>query len=510
MAVARPPQPALSGIGSESDFGATMRLSPLTSALKEQDRRTSIPMTIQSLSPVRPPTLGGTCERHERQHPTNVMREAIVLVMVGLPARGKSYISKAIGRFLRLSGVHVRSFNAGNLRRDQGVVGGAGVEAGYFSASNEEAKAEREALAMQCCDEMLEWIYADPGNVSCVAMLDATNTTVSRRQKVLARCRMAAQQAEKVPDGNPPPLRIIFIESLCDDPEILAGNYRMKLKNADYQNTEDVEAALTDFKARVHAYEEQYEMLSDSEVDCAPEDIVLTGLMRIINGGQATAFCSLGCSLVMFSICELLTCFHLTPRKIFLVSESHVDAPSVARLLRKAEREDDSGRPVDLICRASQEIEQLAWEVEDMLAVEYGDEVGEVAALPADHSMQSVEGARLPRGILTLRALEPRFGASVGSEKHALTSESFADLCERMRMAIYLIERLPRSLIVVCPDEDVQRVLLSHFHGCPEDTMPSELSVPRGPVIELQRDHNGFSLRESPLPQPHEVLPRRK
>merc|ERR1719512_489932 len=127
--------------------------------------------------------------------------------------------------------------------------------------------------------------------------------------------------------------------------------------------------------------------------------------MRIVDGGQKSTFCSLGCSLVMFSISSLLTCFHLTPRKILLVREADVDARTVARLLRKAEREDESNRPVDLVCRASQSTVALAREVEEILENEYGDDEDalEGAAcqpLASGMSRASVEGARQPRGIL--------------------------------------------------------------------------------------------------------------
>ena len=63
----------------------------------------------------------------------------MVLVLVGLPARGKSFLSGAVlrrglglaaeavssgsARHLKLLGVRVRSFNAGELRRDTGKAG---------------------------------------------------------------------------------------------------------------------------------------------------------------------------------------------------------------------------------------------------------------------------------------------------------------------------------------------------------------------------------------------------
>lgn len=41
-----------------------------------------------------------------------------LIVMVGLPARGKTYISKKLTRYLNWIGVPTREFNVGQYRRD--------------------------------------------------------------------------------------------------------------------------------------------------------------------------------------------------------------------------------------------------------------------------------------------------------------------------------------------------------------------------------------------------------
>lgn len=57
-------------------------------------------------------------------------------------------------------------------------------------------------------DEMYEWLQED--DCAKVALFDATNTTKSRRQMLVSRSK-----AEKN-------TMLVFIESICDDPEILA------------------------------------------------------------------------------------------------------------------------------------------------------------------------------------------------------------------------------------------------------------------------------------------------
>ena len=56
---------------------------------------------------------------------SDVLEEKVVIALVGLPARGKSFISKGIVRYLCFLGSRCKVFNAGNKRRDAGKGGGS-------------------------------------------------------------------------------------------------------------------------------------------------------------------------------------------------------------------------------------------------------------------------------------------------------------------------------------------------------------------------------------------------
>ena len=119
-------------------------------------------------------------------NPMSVIGDRIVIAMVGLPARGKSYISRAIVHFFTFLGCPVRLFNAGHKRRTLGL---AGADASFFDPSNADAKHQRDQLAMATLDDLLAWLEAVPG-CAC-GIFDATNTTVSRRRAVIERCARA-------------------------------------------------------------------------------------------------------------------------------------------------------------------------------------------------------------------------------------------------------------------------------------------------------------------------------
>jgi len=189
-------------------------------------------------------------------NPHAVLSDRVVIAMVGLPARGKSYISKAIVRYLNFLGCPAKLFNAGNKRRQEGA---AGVDASFFDASNKNAKAQREQMAMETLDELLEWIHSvtTPEAGCAFGIFDATNTTLARREKV--RRRMMHEV---------PTVKLVFLELVCNDVVILNENYRMKLSNDDYKGT-DPARALADFKERVRQYEMVYEPCDDT-IDCRP------------------------------------------------------------------------------------------------------------------------------------------------------------------------------------------------------------------------------------------------
>lgn len=227
----------------------------------------------------------------------------LVIVMVGLPARGKSYITKKLQRYLSWQQHESRIFNVGNRRRhaagmkvsvhprllpepdflDPPVQAAAILlnghpapfspdrnepttldlndalaqsadevdqSAQFFDPHNERASAMREQVAMDTLDELLDYLLNRGG---AVGILDATNSTVVRRQHLVDRIR-----------DREPKLGILFIESICRDPDLLEANMRLKLSGPDYRDKDPLKS-LEDFKARVEAYASAYEPLGDYE-----------------------------------------------------------------------------------------------------------------------------------------------------------------------------------------------------------------------------------------------------
>lgn len=213
--------------------------------------------------------------------------EGLALVMVGLPARGKTHIARRVARYLRWLGVRTKVFNVGNYRRKHL---GSHQPHQFFDPGNLAGREARREMAMSALEDMLGW-FGDGGEVG---LYDATNTTRSRR-------RMLSDRIEA--HG----LRVVFLESVCEDESVIASNIRQtKLHMPDYAGV-DAEAAVADFRARIAHYERAYEPLEESE----------GSFIRIIDVGRKLVAHQIQGYLASRLVYFLMN-LHVVPRPIWL------------------------------------------------------------------------------------------------------------------------------------------------------------------------------------------------
>lgn len=159
-----------------------------------------------------------------------------IIIMVGLPARGKSFISNKLLKYLNWSNINTKIFNVGNYRRTKYKYN----TSSFFDHNIKKNKNIRNTLALELYNELLEWIKKDNNTI---AIFDATNTSIERR---LNLCKI-----------TPSNINILFIESICDLPSIINKNILLKSNSIDYKNVEKNEA-YTDFQKRIKFYENIY------------------------------------------------------------------------------------------------------------------------------------------------------------------------------------------------------------------------------------------------------------
>ncbi|VDN49809.1 unnamed protein product, partial [Gongylonema pulchrum] len=80
-------------------------------------------------------------------------------------------------------------------------------------------------------------------------VFDATNTTRERRRWLAEFCDR---------EDRDPPFRLFFVESVCDDPDIINANItEVKVNSPDYKGYMTEEKAKEDFMKRIENYQLQ-------------------------------------------------------------------------------------------------------------------------------------------------------------------------------------------------------------------------------------------------------------
>ncbi|KAF4633263.1 hypothetical protein G7Y89_g4856 [Cudoniella acicularis] len=349
------------GTALPNGFGHTLSDTPLTSAASTAPNSPRLQNSGSATPRVRPPatTLNIPGMTRSRVSPDGKIAQRdvgakLVVIMVGLPARGKSYITKKIQRYLSWQQHETRIFNVGNRRR---VAAGSamgpvesppnsppgspqkhansnsiaatidaptqaahillsGVDpllgqsdlvklpsaetmdqsASFFDPKNEKAAQLREQVAVSTLDELLDFLLNQGGSVG---ILDATNSTVERRQVLFNRIK-----------EREPKLGILFIESVCEDEKLLEANMRLKLRGPDYKD-KDPESSFADFKKRVAAYTSAYVPLGEYEEKNNMQYIKMIDVGRKVIHYQLQGFLASG-------IASYLSTFNLSPRQIWI------------------------------------------------------------------------------------------------------------------------------------------------------------------------------------------------
>ncbi|XP_031400044.1 6-phosphofructo-2-kinase/fructose-2,6-bisphosphatase isoform X2 [Punica granatum] len=167
----------------------------------------------------------------------------LAIVLVGLPARGKTFTAAKLTRYLRWLGHDTKHFNVGKYRR---LKHGTNQSADFFRADNPEGVEARNEVAALAMEDMISWMQ-EGGQVG---IFDATNSTRKRRNMLM-----------KMAEGK---CKIIFLETLCNDERIIERNIRLKIQQSpDYAEEPDFEAGLHDFKIRLANYEKVYEPVEE-------------------------------------------------------------------------------------------------------------------------------------------------------------------------------------------------------------------------------------------------------
>lgn len=382
-----------------------------------------------------------------------------VLSMVGLPARGKTYIARRVARYLNWLGHPTRVFNVGNYRRQ---FLGASQPADFFAPTNTEGRKVLNDLAMQALDDMLAWLKEG----GAVGIFDATNSNKERRREVEARCRKA---------GVP----LVFIESFCNDLGVVEANVRdTKLKSLDYAGM-DPDAAAQDFIKRIAHYEGMYETLDEPS----------QSYIKIIDVGRQVILNRIH-GYLPARLAPLLIDMHVSPRPIWLTrhgqsmynmmgrigGDSELSpagekyAQSLAAFVKQhAPRDQEVSIWTSTLRRTiqtSQAITRtpLSWRALDEI------DAGVCDGMTYDQIRLEMPDVWSARGTDKFRYRYPR-------------GESYEDVIQRLDPVIIQLER-QRAPVLVIAHQAVLRAIYAYLMDLPPSKCPN-ISMPLHTVIQL-------------------------
>ena len=184
----------------------------------------------------------------------------IVIVTVGLPARGKTHISVALARYLRWLGVKTHIFHLGDYRRAFVGQNGETPHDYFYVNASPSAVLLRNQILKKCREDIFHFLNHENGQI---AIYDAVNPLSSGR-------RALAKEFEK---HN---VQTLFIESHCTDERIIEENVRsVKISSPDYIGWQP-EDAVKDYLKRINARIPHFETMEERELH----------YVKMINAGQ--------------------------------------------------------------------------------------------------------------------------------------------------------------------------------------------------------------------------------
>lgn len=410
----------------------------------------------------------------------------LVFVMVGLPARGKSFISMRLARFLQWIGLETLVFNVGSRRRscESGL-----QDASYFDPHVGEAVARREQIALDVLQELIAWLEAS--NSDRCAIFDATNSTRARRKKVAEIIRAR--------EG----IGLIFVESICTDAAVIEANLLLKLgKSPDYASI-PAEEARQDLLRRIWNYERVYETVEDEELFTAGRKVNISYIKLLNLSSHVVAHNIWGRT--ANTVLPYLMAMHVGSRPVWLVRMPH--AEMTPGLWRKRGRPWPAPAEVQFSEQPPSE-EGLAFvEAVSEFAVR---EAPSIAVFSSTHRRaldlaQRFAGSRArtslnpqDRGVcdgLTTREImeqAPEVWADP-MHKRFLGGENLADLLHRLGPTLTEIEQEMRPVLVVAPLSALQ-VLYCYYSEQPVERAFT-VALPMHTVIELRPNGGKFTER---------------
>lgn len=392
----------------------------------------------------------------------------LAIALVGLPARGKTFTAAKLTRYLRWLGHDTKHFNVGKYRR---IKHGLNQTADFFRADNPEGVDARNEVAALAMEDMLAWMQ-EGGQVG---IFDATNSTRQRRNMLM-----------KMAEGK---CKIIFLETICNDPAIIDRNIRLKIQQSpDYATVPDFEAGMEDFKTRLANYEKVYEPVEEGSY---------IKMIDMVSGQGGQIQVNNISGYLPGRIVFFLVNTHLTPRPILLTrhgeSRDNVRGRIGGDSVLSEDGEHYAKKLADFVNkRLRSERTASIWTSTLQRTILTARHIGgfpkiqwraldEINAGVCDGMTYEEIKKNMPEEYDARKADKLRYRYPRG--------ESYLDVIQRLEPVIIELER-QRAPVVVIAHQAVLRALYAYFADKPLKEVP-HIEVPLHTIIEIQMGVTG-------------------
>ncbi|KAJ2229998.1 hypothetical protein H4R99_003555 [Coemansia sp. RSA 1722] len=404
---------------------------------------------------------------------------SIVIINVGLPARGKTHGSRSLIRYMNWLGVKSKSYHMGQYRRR---LYGTDISADYFDLGNAEMADARTEAENTCIRDIIEYLTKGGGQL---AIFDASNLQAARRRQIY----------NTFEDNK---IRPLFVEYICENEAIVDENIRkVKISSPDYVSL-DPDSAVLDFKQRIASMEPYYETIDDNDLS----------YIKLYNVGEHFVVNNIRGYLqsrVVFYLMNL----HISDRTIYLARSGEssnegsykADAPlsdighRYAHNLQDAILRRIKQRNSDVLVKTGVDISKRTLKVWTSTHVKSY----QTAEYFARHENVSVRRRMLLKGInpgvcenMSLDDVKKKFPQEYQAylrdpyhHRYSL-AESYHDVSVRLEPVILELEREHDDILIIAP-ESVLRCIYAYFapQGLPDSLIPT-LAFPRSIFVELK------------------------
>ncbi|KAL4801718.1 6-phosphofructo-2-kinase-domain-containing protein [Aspergillus unguis] len=414
----------------------------------------------------------------------------IVIITVGLPARGKTL------------GVKTRIFHLGDYRRAT-IPHGEDIPDDYFFLNASASSVLlRQKIVKKCREEIYQFLNDEKGQI---AIYDAVNPSAAGR-------RSLANEFAKHD------IETLFIESWCDDYRIIEENVRrVKIGSPDYVGWSS-EDAVKHYLARISARIPNFHTMEEKDLN----------YIKMINAGERLIVNNKSFGYLSNRIVFYLLNLHIKTRRTYFAragvsvepNSYKADGPlsdigqDYAKKMTETLLQDRASEKQAIIDQGDTEYELkplTVWTSTRRRTVETAKSLYESGYKVRQRSQLS----QLNPGVCELKS-ERRILEEYPDEvaKHELDpyhhryprAESYHDLAVRLEPIILELEREQNDLLIIA-HESVLRVLYGYLMACNAADIPF-LEFPRDEIIEIIPESYQNEARRIKIPGlPSEIIP---